>query len=539
MVALTGLLLTMLGWAVPAHGHASPVTTDPADGQVLVDPPRTLTVSFTEQVQLARRGNQVLDASGEVVPADFSVRDDVLTIRPEAKLGTGTHIVTWRVVSADSHPVSGGFTFSVGAPSATEVEIPVDETRRELTFVRSLAEAARYAGVLGLAGVVLFTGFVAPPIARRHHRTETRLRRTAVVFAVLAVGGSILLMPITAIWEAGESVAALGAAWAWGDGLASSAGVAAVLVLIGAAACLVGLVRPASVAAAAGSAVVLSSLVVVGHTRSYGPSWLVLTADLVHVLAAATWWGGLIGLVVLLGAGRDVRAKTRALAVSRFSTAAAVSVGALVVAGIALYWRIAGSLSGLWESDYGRLVLVKSLLVLPAVGIAAWNRRTLVPRVVGQSDVRAESTLRRAVAFEAALVALVIACTSVLVTLSPPTREPEVSWSEPVEQGATIEVEGDARVSIVVVPARRGTNAIQVSVLEADGEPVDPIGAPVLRISLEEADIGPFERPLTPTAPGHWEASADLPLAGEWTMEVSVRLSEFTNPVVGTEVTVR
>lgn len=72
-------------------------------------------------------------------------------------LPDGTYTVAWQAVSADSHPVSGAFTFSIGAPSQTEVALPDDEAGGGLVgLLYDIARYAAYAGFVLLAGGAAF-----------------------------------------------------------------------------------------------------------------------------------------------------------------------------------------------------------------------------------------------------------------------------------------------------------------------------------------------------------------------------------------------
>nr|WP_283251655.1 copper resistance protein CopC [Aeromicrobium duanguangcaii] len=522
-------------WPAAAFGHASPIGSTPADGQVLTTPPSQLTVTFTEPVTLGGTGNAVLDATGKPTEAEFSVSDRVLTIRPAQPLPRGTHVVTWRVVSADSHPVTGGFTFAVGQATPGAIGVPDSQAERELSVVRTTVEALRYAGVLGLAGIVVFFLFIAPTPVRRQPLVERRTRAATQVFAGLAAVSTLLLAPLTSSWESGRALASAWGPEAWRDGLTSSAGLAVLLVALGVALALVGR-RRRPVIAAAGVALAVASLLPVGHTRSYGPSWLVLAADLVHVSAAAVWWGGLVGLAVVLAAGSALRVGDRVTTIARFSAVAGLVLVALVAAGIVLYWRVADSLPALWQTGYGRAVLVKALLLLPVVAVAAWNRFVLVRRLAGREAGDATTVLRRTVTFEVLVVVGVLMATGVLVGQTPPARADTIVTDVSTVQRLELDLDDSHRVTVVVTPARRGTNAIQVSLTDSDGAVVDVADAPRLQLALAEAEVGPLNRTLTKTRAGHWQTTADLPLAGAWRVSVAVRIDRYTEPVVSGEV---
>jgi copper transport protein len=122
-LALLGgvLALVLFGGAGGASAHAALTSSDPGDGSVLKSAPRQVTVTFSESVGLLDDSLRVLTPenrrvhTGEVSHADG--RSDTARVTLPRGLGTGTFTVAWRVVSADSHPISGAFTFSIGKPS--------------------------------------------------------------------------------------------------------------------------------------------------------------------------------------------------------------------------------------------------------------------------------------------------------------------------------------------------------------------------------------------------------------------------------------
>lgn len=149
------------------------------------------------------------------------------------------------------------------------------------------------------------------------------------------------------------------------------------------------------------------------------------TADVLHLLAAAAWVGGLPPLLVLLAAaGGDETsvaiARTTAL---RFSSLGIVSVATLVVTGAINTWYLAGTLPALTETDYGRLLLEKIAVFLGMVMLAATNRQWLIPQLLQKDSTDlirgALFQLPYHVAIEIAAGACVIVIVAVLGTLHP------------------------------------------------------------------------------------------------------------------------
>ncbi len=159
VVALLALLLA----ATPASAHATLETTTPANGAELPagQPPSAVSLKFSENVQLPDNAIRVVSAgSGAAVnigdPA-HGTSDSVVSV-PLPKLADGTYVVSWRVVSADSHIVSGALSFAVGPAQGTlATSLPSGPgPNRVVGFVFGIVRTAAFFGVLVLIGSALF-----------------------------------------------------------------------------------------------------------------------------------------------------------------------------------------------------------------------------------------------------------------------------------------------------------------------------------------------------------------------------------------------
>ncbi len=522
MLVLVGLLLlSSVVTAAPASAHAALVSTDPADGQVLPDAPGAITLTFTEPVRLTDN-IELLAGDGSTVDAEVSASDAVVTITPSAPLGDGTYIVGWRVISADSHPVAGGFSFSVGAPSTTSVDVPTAETPRDVDLLRKSAEAVRYCGLLLAVGLLIFTLLIAPDAMRDSgtlRRRATATMRGAGVFAVLA---AVLLAPLTALWQRASPLSAFGDAVLDPDTWRTDT-FAAAAVLTAALGLAVLAQRRAPAVAVSAATLAAGSLAIVGHTRTFGPVWLMLTADLAHTLVAAVWLGGVVGLLLLVRAGRAVPAARAQQTVRRFSAVALVSVAVLAVSGLVLWWRVPATVRGLPDTSYGGHLIVKVVVVALVVAVAAWNLRHL--RTHRTIDL---ARLRRTLAAEVALLGVVLAVTAGLVTQVPRTAPP--TTAAPAATDLTFDLDDGITATLVLTPGRVGTNSAQLRVAGADGQPVSAVEPIQVSVGITEFDLGPFRHNLTEVAPGSYEGSLDLPIAGTWRIEIAVRTSTYERP---------
>ena len=137
-----GALPTVMVTATPAAAHAELVRTDPVDGDVVPTAPARIVLTFNEPVSAMPEATTGPDAGGAPQPVTVRVADSSLQITPDAVLANGTYIVTWRVMSADSHPVSGAFTFSVGAPSPQLVPLPDQSAPAGVVWARGTAQGS-------------------------------------------------------------------------------------------------------------------------------------------------------------------------------------------------------------------------------------------------------------------------------------------------------------------------------------------------------------------------------------------------------------
>lgn len=158
-----------------------------------------------------------------------------------------------------------------------------------------------------------------------------------------------------------------------------------------------------------------------------------LVADMLHLIAAATWAGGLIPLAILLRAAMNARPETVhgivVTAARRFSTLGIAGVGTLSATGAVNGWMLTGSLRALTATDYGRLLLAKIALFFVMVAVAAVNRLVWTPRLAAHGGFDAGSRplrwLRNNCVVEAVVAALVIAIVGVLGTLPPALMPPD------------------------------------------------------------------------------------------------------------------
>ncbi|SNS32408.1 copper transport protein [Geodermatophilus pulveris] len=589
-LALLGLWLAAgVATAPPAAAHAELVSTDPAEGARLEQAPAQVTLTFTEGVSLGAGYARVLDAAGERVDTgSASVEGDAVVVPLRGDLADDGYLVTYRVVSADSHPVSGAFSFVVGdgelvpagAASGAGDTDPV---------VGAALPAARWLGFAGLSlavgvPVLLLTAWPAG-------WASSRLRRMVTGGLAAVVAGAVLSLLLQGPYAAGSGPTSIADPALLQATAGSATGAAHLLraVLVAALAVVLARVwrrgspaRPDVVAGGVLAAALVGTFAAVGHPVAGPLPGLAVAAAAVHVAAMAVWLGGLAGL--LGGVLREeAPAADLAQALPPFSRLAAGSVTALVVTGVVQSVREVGSPTALVTTSYGWLLLAKLVLVLlllaaagvsrvwvqqhlgvrrsrpaprrrvtahafsAASGAAAADEPGPHPAVTSAAGARAgvlaaaaaaeRPALRRAVLVELAVGLVVLAVSAVLVG-TPPARADvarPVDVTLPVQTAA-----GEAgSVQISVDPAATGPNTLHVYLLDPQGQFTQPAD---IRVTLTEPaqELGPIDVALQPAGPGHYVGDGmAIPGAGTWTLAVSVRLDEFTAGTASTTFPVR
>jgi copper transport protein len=285
-----------------------------------------------------------------------------------------------------------------------------------------------------------------------------------------------------------------------------------------------------------------------------------LPVDVVHLLAMGGWLGGLVTLVVLLrpAATTDTGAPVMPQrAVARFSSFATGAIVILVGTGCYQSWRQLGSWAAFGSTDYGRLLAVKLGVVALMLGVASvshrWvNRRRRVllgvgaatralggPANVGElaDDAPSGRSLRRSVLAEAALGALVLGVTALLVNAEPGRTATLPASGPPAPEHQVISYDtggpgGRGELVVDVDPAATGPNRIHVTITDPGGIRHD-VAEVRTELTLNPGTLGPFAVPLHHTEPGEYAASGVvLPYPGTWKLWITVRTSDFDETIV-------
>ncbi len=446
LIAICAIAVALLLPGV-AQAHARLLHTSPANGSVVATAPHAVRVSFDDVVRVGPGIEAVRNGGASILVGKPRVEaQHVLVVPLRGKLRNGAYSVRWSIVSDDGHLESGVIAFAVGRGQPA----PTSSLVAESTGPNAADIVSRwlfYAGLLAAVGIGVFALAVRP---RDGERVALVLTSGCVI---AAIGG-------------GEEAHRVGLSSRAGLALGVAALVAIVVATIAGAATLErGLLRPALVA----SLVLPLAPAFAGHAFDRGVNRVNVAADALHVLGAATWIGALLGIVLFREAPRR-----------RSALLAAGGVVLLAITGVVRAWSELLSVSQLWQTSYGRDLLVKTAILLAALG-GGWLLRAHVRERAGS---------------ELVLVAGVLVAVSVLVLL-PPGRSigatsTRVSAAQPSPApplpppgavllaqelgplGVALELEPARTTAIVLSPAGGGLSGLDVRL---DGTPAAECGS--------------------------------------------------------------
>jgi copper transport protein len=537
----------------PASAHALLTGTSPTDGAALAAAPTRIVISYSESVRVARDSIRVLDSAGARVD-DGQARSGqkasqaMVALRPN--LPKGTYVASWRVISADSHPISGAFAFGVGGPPEAGAANAEADTSGSRT-VGLLFGVARFAGYSGI-GVLLGACFFLLMLWPQGLRASGASQLVAGAWGLSALAGLGQLI-LQGPYAAGLGLSGLGRWSVLSATLEERFGhllLIRLLALCLAVPLLRRLFRTGSLdvwrtCELAGLGLVVAvTLAAIGHGSAGDLVWLATASLTVHVLGMSVWIGGLV--VIALFLVRRAAAVELAKVLPRWSRVAAVAVAAIVISGLFQSWREIGTLRAVIDTSYGRLLLYKVWFVLGMIALGAlaqrWVRRHYAgdhadarsgPDGTGMApSVAALSGLRRGVASELVVGAVVLGLTATLVNMVPA----RTSYAPPFTGTAFA---GPMTVKVRVAPTRIGAESLDVYTWAPSGKPQKLVQASAA-LSLPTADLGPFEVPLDLAAPGHARSDrVQAPLAGKWQLRLTLRINDFDQYVTTLFYTVR
>ncbi|MBP2445124.1 copper resistance protein CopC [Rhizobium leguminosarum] len=528
-IRAAGLLLVLaaLGILPPAGAQAHAVlrSSSPASNETLDQPPSRVELHFNEVVRLVSAS--VTDSTGARTDVQGDTAGSAVVLNFPGSIARGTIIVSYRVASEDGHPVGGSVVFHIGTYTATASEVP-----QGLASPLMIAIWLVHAGSIVLLAVVVGGAFFArlleartPPPSRQDLSASLAvlLLTTNVYLQGLdEIGGELRFAGIQPFLAASHSGSAIAAS------LALFSIVLVAMPIKG---------RMTSLAATVLAMIAASvSFTFTGHCNAVEPRWLARTCMFLHSGVMIFWIGSLIPLWRV----SEKQAHTGPLL--GFSRAIPLPFAGMLLAGGALAWIELPALDTVMLSIYGRVLLLKILLVSLLCLLALYNRFWLTQPALAGSQT-AMWRLRRSVTAEMVLAVAIVASASLWRFAGPDqlefaTAAPPLSihlHSETAMAQLELQVQSD------------GTSTARVSVITLDFETLEPRTV-LLRVKNPRAGVEPIKYDLLRSPDGAWETRG-LPISNPdgWEADVQILIDDFTtahlqgelSPTADTSVTRR
>jgi copper transport protein len=538
LAIMLGLLSIVAGPAAPASAHAALVGTSPAADSVVQQAPTQVVLTFTEVVNPVAGKVRVIAPDGTRIDRDDARSSGLQLIIPlEPVDAVGTYLVTYRVISADSHPIGGAFAFSYKSPSPGGPPSAAGGGAEASTAILAALPVVRwigYVGLLLLVGAVLVLALLWPQ----------RLSRSGPIRVIWLGAGMVALATVLELVLQVPYVAGGGLGNITGSDvrevLASQYG-AAHLIRLGVLGAALVLVRPIVQAKGWGADRVLLAVLgtigvatwsVSGHPSASPVPTVTVVSDMIHIASMSVWLGGLVMLAVFL----LPRANATELGaiVPVWSRWATYAVGALVLTGTAQALIEIGTPSALFSTTYGLLIVAKVAVVAVVLLVAALSHR-MVGAVADEADHSARR-LRRIVIIEAAVAAAILGITSVLVQITP-ARTSAGAANYATVQTAVMQ-HSRFTLTVDLTPATVGANQVHMYAATPDGQPATILQWTV-KASLLERGIEPIEATVLKISPEHATGQVVLPAAGTWKFTFELLITEDTNGIVTADFIVK
>jgi copper transport protein len=537
--------LLLFSSAQPVFAHSELTNSTPQANAHLNRAPAQVELTFSEAIDpnfsridvLNSQGVRVDNADNRVDPADPTRLTVSLRSLPD-----GVYTVSWRALSAvDGHLTEGSFPFSIGnvdtAALAAAKSVPAapTDTAPGTVAVRSLL----YLGLAALCGGLLFSLLVWDPSVRaaqaggdeRWLAVFTRCWRTLAA-AALAL---IALVSLAGVLVQAGQAAGSGLVWPWSSQaiaiLIDSRYGILVIARLAAALLLAGLLlapdrgwnRYAAIPIVIGLGLTFS---LESHAAAQPAPILPILSDLVHLLAASVWVGGLFlflaAVWIVHRLPPESRTRLAALLIPHFSNLALSSVIILTLTGLYAGLVDVGSLPNLVGTPYGQALILKLILALPMVGMGAYNLLVTTPhlRAAAQrpgGDPGRVLAFRRLLTGEAALGVLLLAWIGLFTSLPP-------AQVNPAPSGVTRSLQsGDLRLELSIDPGNVGINTFTLQVTSA-GQPVTDASEVDLRFTAQSGRVASTDAHLVSVGAGKYLLHGSyLSLADQWQVTAIVR----------------
>ncbi|PLT32005.1 copper resistance CopC/CopD family protein [Bacillus sp. V5-8f] len=482
------LIIMICLFLFPRHifAHTVLIEGSPSADSRLEESPNSVTLSFNEKIKKGLFSLKVVNQNQEIIskgnPRLSKDQRKIQIMIP--KLYDGAYLVTYKIVSADGHPVNGSYVFLVG-----EAQYPQNsdwDQSENITFQLEvyLTRAVYYLSLLGLTGWVFWGLFQTDG-----HSVQLQKKYRFTVLILQQMQLLSLLILITTQWLMASKTADIpintvfGVSWL----------ISLVLSLLG----FIILFRSKWLDSV-WVILMLTAKSFNGHAISYGPEWVSIPLTFLHLLFASIWVGGLLYIIVFW---RKHRLHVKEY-LSLFSTVAFKGMIILFISGAFTTFFFLPQVNYLWITPWGKLLLAKIILILMVIATAFKIRGT----IKNKSFTDAWHWLK----IDFSMMLMITLIVGGLSYISPIPANTPLEWTANVAKGA---------MTLTITPRAPGKNQFSINFKKNTVKTVE-----LWLFYKENEEIAPIQVPLKSTtrnrsflAEGYY-----LPFPGEWLAEVRV-----------------
>ena len=576
---LAAVVVCIATFLIPqsASAHANLLEASPKPSEELYEPPERVIIWFTEPIETAFSTISVFNAGGADVTAgdtEFDPTEPTVMWVPLNVIENGTYTVVWRNVSSvDGHKVTGSFLFAVGEPLGVATQVKAAEQPLIQSPFDPLVRWVIYIGIAVFAGGLFFELIIGTRVARTEDDIHTlsfaidvsnrftTIALISIIVVILAQVAQLILQTAIAFdvgifaITPGYLIDVIGQSdwgrfWSWRLTAAILAAMVTFAVIqtnrrtnrVSATAKIdessLFTETPFGIGAIALAGIYLLLISLTSHNAAT-PSdirWFAVATDLIHIITATIWVGGISYLLVAtvhVLRSRDESSRRALLkSATSFAPVAIFATTVLVASGI-VSSLMQVSIPEALNTPYGRVLGVKVMLLVVLIALAVRNNRAVAK--AANDSVLSTRSLGRFIGIELGVAFFVLLATAGLASLEPARLYAErqgigvadyVGHSETI-LGATIDVKLD--------PGNAGDNSLTVGITDDEGSPFAHADEVRARIKYLDDDFGEYFMPLVNASPGQWRLDdITIGVAGAYQLDVTVVRSDSFDSHIST-----
>jgi copper transport protein len=512
----------------PTLGHASLIAAEPSNRSVVATAPKDFRLSFNEPVTPIFL--KLVSSEGQTIPLNrYQVEGPHVLVEAPPDMTGGTHVLSWRVVSADGHPIGGTITFSIGAPSQGPPPLSDEAYDPQARAALWLVKLVIYLGLFIGVGGALASHWLAPKDVT--HGFSLHLIRSILLMGLVAIPLSVGLQGLDVL---GADLTQLGWPIVWRTGFNTSWGTTA---LTAGTALLAGTwaitVRHRPLARAFGLVGLIGiglALAASGHASAASPQGLTGPAVALHALGVAVWAGSLVPLAAAMTRDADQAIK----ALHRFSRMIPMVLVVIILSGGFLAVVQVEQVEALGSTAYGRVLVAKLSVVTTVLALAAWNRFVLTRRI-HRRKTGAPLALVRTICLELVLLTLTFALVASW-RFTPPPRALAAAAAAPAVLSFHT---ASAFANVAFAPARAGRVTVSMIIMTGNFEPLDAKAVTVTIVN-QLAGVEPIARSAHKPGDGSWRIEAlTIPLPGLWSVRIDVLMPDDAIVMLADDLEIR